>query len=52
LVNAQFQEEARESGESFFAQIGASIEIVSAGLIAIGEMTFVLYDVAAEATCD
>jgi len=52
LVNAQFQEEARESGESFFAQIAASIEIVSAGLIAIGEMTFVLYDVAAEATCD
>ena len=52
LVDAQFQEQTRESGESFFTQIAASIEIVSAALIAMGEMTFVLYDVAGETACN
>jgi hypothetical protein len=34
LVDAQFEEEAGESGKSFFARVSAPIKIVSAGLIA------------------
>jgi hypothetical protein len=52
LVDAQFQKEPCESGKSFFTQIAAPIEIISAGLIAIGEMIFVLYYIAGETPCD
>jgi hypothetical protein len=52
LVYAHFQEESRESGKSFFAQIAAPIKIVPAGPIAIGEMTFVRRDISGEAACN
>ena len=52
LLDAQFQEESRESGKSFFAQIAAPIKIVPAGPIAIGEMAFVRRDISGEAACN
>ena len=52
LVDAYFQEETRESGKRFFAQITAPIKIVPAGPIATGEMVFVRRDIAGEAACN
>jgi hypothetical protein len=51
-VDAQFQEELCESGKRFFTQIAATVEIVSAAPIAVGEMIIVLAHVAGETACD
>ena len=52
LVDAHFQEESRECGKSFFAQINAPIKIVPARPIAIGQMAFVRRDISGEAACN
>jgi hypothetical protein len=52
LVNADREEELREFSERFFAQGAAPVQVIAAGLVAIGEEPFVLLNVARKAAGD
>jgi hypothetical protein len=52
LADTQFQKKSCERGKRFFTQIASPVEIVSARLVAVGEMILVLDYVALKTPCD